>query len=83
MVDGAEVGSVSQGQFADFEVMAGQHDVRMTSSPRWFRSPDVRVSARPGQQVELICAANGSAALSFLLFFRPHRYIKLVTAGVK
>jgi len=76
LIDDESVGSIAQGETADFSVSPGDHRVVLTIS-RVFTSPVKLVSLRAGQLAEFTCGPGGPAIEGAFSLLRPHRYISL------
>ena len=78
VIDGKEVGSVSEGMEATFALEPGDHTVQLKID--WCNSPVVNISLAPGQEALLQCGANCKPFLALLnitlwrnkyIFLRP------------
>jgi hypothetical protein len=78
-VDGKEVGTIKNGETAEFQVAPGTHEVKLTID--WTSSPPLTIDAPPGGAVRLTCAprANPFTALWFATVGK-NRYLKLEPA---
>src|SRR4051794_10308248 len=76
MVDGAEVGSLKQGESQSVEVAPGAHEVHIAID--WARSPSVELQLAEGESASLACRPNANpfTVLWFTTFARK-RYVAL------
>ncbi len=64
LVDGKEAGKVGSNCESTIELEPGTHTVRLQID--WCHSPEIRVSASPGEAIHLECGPN---ATPFLVLF--------------
>jgi hypothetical protein len=76
-IDGAPVGTITEGETKDFFVPPGEHRVRLTMD-RFWTSREVNLQIRAGELAEFACRPSASTIASLvLMWLRPHRYIRL------
>ena len=78
LVDGDQVGSISEGETRTFPVQAGQHRVQVKCS--WLASPELAVEVSADVTTVLQCRSTAFGQAS--LFLRRSRYLELAPADV-
>lgn len=81
VIDGVVAGKLASGETGRYAVDPGEHTVQMTTngpvSGGMFTSPKRKVVVASNELVRFMCEAGGPAIEGPLVFFRPHRYIRL------
>jgi hypothetical protein len=79
LIDGNEVGDISEGAEKTFETPPGNHTVQLKID--WCKSPILNISLVAGQITNMQCGANSNPFLGFLyVTFWRHKYIWLKCA---
>ena len=81
LIDGAEVGTIKDGQEEVFEVSPGPHTLRMKID--WCKSRELAVDVPEGGEASFVCRPGGNSIMALMhAVITPGNYVQLDPAEV-